>query len=163
MNQIITEIVATQNDADEMDNLLWQILWEPLGLPRDIRQKLSVDGEQLELATKDNGRIVGGLVAVWTNKSEAELRHLAVTPDAQNRGIGRRLVAALLEIILPRGCRRIHTISRNTSTGFFKKLGFTQASGKAPEHAAFKNYGVTFELLERNIEPTGADDALKPD
>lgn len=155
------ETVATKTDAAELDELLWRVLWEPLGLPRNVRHRFSVDGDALELIAKENKRVVGGLVAVWTASTEVELRHLAVAPDAQHRGNGRSLVAELVRIVAPRGCRRIHTIARNTSARFFRQLGFRTAPGRAPQHPAFMSHGITFELMEKIVELAGAGDALQ--
>ncbi len=139
---------ASPKIAEELDELLWRILWQPLGLPRNVRQEFKVDGESLELVAKKNGRITGGVVAVWTGCSEVELRHLAVVPGAQNRGTGRRLIESVVEIVRPKGCLRVHTIARNTSVGFFRNLGFRTAPGTAPEHPVFKNHGIVFEVID---------------
>ena len=154
------QVVTSQDAAKELDGLLWRILWKPIGLPRDVRQQFRVAGEQLELVARARGQIIGGLVVVWTGKDEVELCHLAVSPNDQNQGIGRRLVTALIEMVAIRGCRRIHTIARNTSSGFFQRLGFRKAPGAAPEHPVFKKHGILFELMERDVEPAGACDAL---
>ena len=153
MNKATVETVTTTSDATELDELLWHVLWQPIGFPRDVRHAFSVDGEELELMAKESGRIVGGLVAVWTADAEVELRHLAVASTAQRQGNGRRLIAELVRIVGPRGCHRIHTIARNTSADFFRQLGFRQAPGKAPEHPAFARQGIFFKLMEKTIEP----------
>lgn len=103
-----------------------------------------------------------GLVGVWTSDCEVELRHLAVSADAQDQGAGRQLVAALFQVVLPKGCRRIHTIARNTSAGFFPQLGFRTITGNAPRHPIFENHGITFELMENVFEPITAQDAKQP-
>ena len=156
MNPTTIQPVASPEDRKELDDLLWRVLWKPLGFPRNARHEFKTEGESLELVAKVNGRIIGGLVAVWTKDTEVELRHLAVRPDSQHQGTGRQLVANLLEIVIPRGCRKIHTVARNTSTGFFRKLGFETAAGTAPEHPDFKKHGIVFELMERIVEPAGA-------
>jgi N-acetylglutamate synthase-like GNAT family acetyltransferase len=160
MSEVTIEPAASLKDEDELDELLWRILWHPLGLARRVRQGFKVDGESLELVAKENGRITGGVVAVWTGDTEVELRHLAVVQEAQNQGVGRRLVESMIEIVRPKGCRRIHTIARNTSVGFFRNVGFRTAPGAAPEHTVFKKHGIVFELMDRIVEPTGAADAL---
>lgn len=160
MSEVTIEPAASLKDEDELDELLWRILWQPLGLPRKVRKGFKVDGESLELVAKENGRITGGVVAVWTGDTEVELRHLAVVPEAQNKGAGRRLVESMVEIVRPKGCRRIHTIARNTSVGFFRNLGFRTAPGTAPEHTVFKKHGIIFELMDRIVESPGTDDAL---
>jgi GNAT superfamily N-acetyltransferase len=145
--------VKKADEAAEMDELLWCILWQPLGLPRDIRSEFNIAGERLELAAKENGHIVGGLVAVWIADNEIELRHLAVASSAQRKGIGRALVTTLCRIASLKMCHRIHTIARSTSAGFFREVGFITARGQAPEHPAFLTHGITFELMERIVEP----------
>lgn len=152
LNMATVEIVKTVGDATEVDELLWFVLWQPLGLPRDIRSNFNIDGEKLELVAKENGQIVGGLVAVWTAENEIELRHLAVASGAQRKGIGRSLVAELCRIASVKMCRRIHTIARNTSAGFFRKVGFRAVPGRAPEHPVFLKHGITFEFMEKSVE-----------
>ena len=44
-----TSIVETPQEAEELDQLLWEVLWKPLGFPRDIRQMFKIDGESIEL------------------------------------------------------------------------------------------------------------------
>jgi N-acetylglutamate synthase-like GNAT family acetyltransferase len=153
MSDLTIESAASPEDTEELDELLWRVLWQPLGLPRNVRQEFKVDGESLELVARENGRVTGGVVAVWTGETEVELRHVAVVPEAQNRGTGRRLVERVVDIVRSRGCQRIHTISRNTSVGFFRTLGFKTASGTAPEHPVLRKHGIVFELMDRTVEP----------
>ena len=159
VNAVAIETVATMTDAAKLDDLLWRVLWEPLSLPRDVRHVFPVDGEAIELVATVKGRVVGGLVALLTSDTEVELRHIAVASDAQHCGNGRRLIAELVRFVVPRGCRRIHVIARNTSAHFFGQLGFRTAPGETPDHPVFRKQGITFELLERTIGPTGAGDA----
>jgi N-acetylglutamate synthase-like GNAT family acetyltransferase len=161
MSEITIESAASPMAADELDELLWRVLWQPFGLPRNVRQEFKIDGESLELVAKENGRVIGGVVAIWTGNTEVELLHLAVVPEVQNQGTGRRLIEGVVGIVRPKGCRRIHTIARNTSVGFFRNLGFKTAPGTAPEHPAFKKQGIAFELMDRIFEPAGAGDALQ--
>jgi N-acetylglutamate synthase-like GNAT family acetyltransferase len=153
MNRNTIEFVTTSEEVIALEDFLWQILWRPLDLPRDIRQHFKVDGKETELICKDGDLIVGGLVAVWTGENEVELLHIAVRPESQKKGIGQYLVEALIEIVESRRCARIYTIARNTSSGFFQRLGFKKIPGVVPEHQAFKKYGITFELMERIAEP----------
>ena len=150
--------VCSKTESKELDQLLWEVLWKPLGLPRDIRASFRLNGECIELVAKAEGKVIGGLMANWINDSEAELRHIALKPEVQNQGIGRQLVTSLISIISCQGCLRIHTIARNTSAGFFRNLGFKTAPGIPPEHSDFKKHGITFELMERNVEQANPAD-----
>ena len=150
------EISFSQSGArvEELERLLWNTLWKPLGLPRDIRESFKLEGEEFQLIAKAHGRCVGGLVGVWTGRHDVELRHLAVAHDAQKRGVGKRLVTVTLEMVAAKGCSRVYTIARNTSVDFFKKLGFRTTADPAPEHPAFKRHGIVFAPMETLIEHT---------
>ncbi|HSW40705.1 MAG TPA: GNAT family N-acetyltransferase, partial [Acidobacteriota bacterium] len=125
--------VKTLKEAQDLDQLFWKVLWEPFGLPVSIRESFKVDGEEIELIAKNAvDKIVGGLVAFRTGEDEIEIRHLAVHPKTWRQGVGRKLVDAVYDIAAENNCRRIHTISRNTSSGFFRKTGFTTAPGIPP-------------------------------
>ena len=159
MNTLLIQVASNPADVSGMDELLWRVLWQPIGLPRQVRRRFLVAGEQIELVAKQDDRLVGGLVAAKTADAEIELRHLAVSASERGRGIGRRLVEALIREAASRGCNRVHTIARNYSAGFFRKLGFRPAAGVAPEHPAFARHGITFELMEMMIESAGTGQA----
>ena len=160
MYNLTIALVNSKKESTELDHLLWEMLWKPLGLPRDVRDSFKLDGECLEIVAKVDRRVVGGLVANWRDDSEVELRHIALKPEVQNQGIGRQLVTALISTVLRQGCSRIHTIARNTSAGFFRKLNFATSHGTPPEHPAFKKDGIIFELMERTFEQKNPADAL---
>lgn len=160
MDKLTIAIVNSSTESMELDHLLWEVLWKPLGLSRDFRSSLKRDGECLELVVKADGRIVGGLVANWIGDSEVEIRHIALRPEVQNQGMGRRLVMCLLSTVSGQGCVRVRTVARSTSAGFFRKLGFTISSGEPPEHPDFEKHGITFVLMERDVARTGQGDAV---
>ena len=39
----------TDKEKNELDQLLWDVLWKPLGLPRDIRKSFKLKNPQIEL------------------------------------------------------------------------------------------------------------------
>lgn len=160
MDKLNVSHVQSGSDAEALDQLLWDILWKPLGFPRTIRDSFKVDGEAIELIAKAGERCVGGLVAIRTADREVELRHVAVLTDSQRHGIGRKLVAALIKTISSKGYSRINTIARNTSVDFFKKLGFRIARGNPPEHPDFKRHGIVFSLMEKTTEMKDTEDII---
>jgi N-acetylglutamate synthase-like GNAT family acetyltransferase len=108
----------------ELDQLLWDILWRPLNLGRNIRNSFKLDKPQIDLIALDHDVMVGGLIANWLSGNEVELRHIAVRPEYQRRSVGRLLVRRLVNLIQGGAPLRIQTYARNTSTDFFVKLGF---------------------------------------
>ncbi len=153
MSEITIRKAKTPADASDLDTLLWDILWKPLGLSHDARKGFSIKGEQVELVALLDGNIAGGLVAVWTDKEAVEIRHIAISVENQGRGIGKKLVTFLIVELSFKGCRSLHTFARNSSISFFEKLGFQITPGNAPDHPAFKKHNITFHLMERPIFP----------
>jgi GNAT superfamily N-acetyltransferase len=160
MDKLTMAIANSTTESMELDHLLWEVLWKPLGLSRDFRSSLKRDGECLELVVKADNRIVGGLVANWIGDSEVGIRHIALSPEFRNQGIGRRLVVYLISTVSGQCDVRVRTIARSTSVGFFRKLGFTISPGKPPEHPDFEKHGITFVLMERDVAQTGQGDAV---
>lgn len=141
--------VASQRESKKLDNLLWEVLWEPLSFPRNIRKKFKLTGKCIELSAKYEGQLIGGLVAYWTTQAEIEIRHIAVLPEFHGMGVGSLLIKSLLLNVSTKNCTRIYTIARNTSVEFFKKLGFSvNPKQKPPDHPAFTKHGITFHLME---------------
>ncbi len=74
------------------------------------------------VVAEEDGQIVGcgSLVILWADL--AEIRSLVVAPEAQGRGIGRRLVSALLAQAARLELSQVFALTRKTD--FFLKLGF---------------------------------------
>jgi len=81
------------------------------------------------------GTFVGcGALAVLT-RDLAEIRSLAVAPEAGGRGVGKAIVAACVERARERGLRRVFALT--LVPDFFTKCGFTLTSlGHLPEKSA---------------------------
>ena len=64
---------VSNKEKNELDLLLWNVLWKPLGLPRDIRKSFKLNNPQIDLVAVDNGTVIGGLVANWLSEPENEI------------------------------------------------------------------------------------------
>lgn len=74
------------------------------------------------LVAEQDGRIVGCGSNVELTPKLTELRSLAVAPDLRGNGLGRRLVAALVEKARADGYDQICALTLNE--GFFNECGF---------------------------------------
>lgn len=151
MTEVNIFFPESSDQKQQIDLLLWDVLWKPLGLPRNIRDTFRVDGHEIEMAVEKDKVIVGALVGVWASNSEVELRHLAVAESMRKQGVGCRMVETFIKAVSEQGCLLVHTIARNTSEAFFRRIGFTDAPGTAPDHPDFRKHGITFVLLRRNL------------
>ncbi|NLF85051.1 MAG: GNAT family N-acetyltransferase [Lentisphaerae bacterium] len=119
--RIETAHVSSAGEATALDELLWTVLWKPLGLPRDCRRTFAFApvGVESALIARVGERIVGGLVSVQRGTSYIFISHLAIEPQFQGRGIGQALVRRMEDMARERPVDRLRTIARNTSVGFF--------------------------------------------
>jgi len=82
---------------------------------------------------------VGALSIIWNDL--AEIRSLAIVPEFQGKGLGRRIVEALIaeaqELELP----KVFTLTYQP--GFFEKLGFSVLDKKDLPHKVWKNNLIT--------------------
>ncbi|HRI43889.1 MAG TPA: ribosomal protein S18-alanine N-acetyltransferase [Fimbriimonadaceae bacterium] len=77
-----------------------------------------------------DGRIVG-FGGVWIMIDEAHVTTVAVSPDHRRRGIGKRIVSALLDAAQARGttCATLEVRASNTAAiGLYEDLGFVRSA-----------------------------------
>jgi ribosomal protein S18 acetylase RimI-like enzyme len=148
------KIKAVKSDTEKLklDQLLWDVLWEPLKLPRNVRRTYSSGRPEIELIALSQRKAIGGLVANQLSEDRFEIRHLAVRPEYQRQSVGRLLVQELLKRIRKRSTVRLQTYARNTSSGFFSRLGFKQ-TGDFVEHKDFTEHGIRFQRMELKASP----------
>ena len=139
--------VVTTEESRELNRVLWEVLWEPFGLPCNVRDSFKLEGECIELAAKEGAVVVGGLVANFLSVDELELRHLGIKSGYQKKSVGSMLVKYLIETGKERGCSVIQTYARNTSVGFFLRLGFVLPTREILEHPDFSKHGITFQKM----------------
>jgi len=141
--------VESDGELLDLDRLLWNVLWKPLGFPRDIRENFKLSGPQFDLvAVDDVGEVIGGLVANRISEGTVEIRHIAVRSDWQRRSVGSNLFMTLLEEI--EKPVTLQTRARNSSTQFFRGLGF-HPTGEQFNHPEFSKHGIGFHLLRMEV------------
>ena len=87
------------------------------------------DASRLALLAEDRGEILGFLVAQAIS-GEFELENIAVAARARRQGIGRRLVAELIQEGVQQGVRAIHLEVRGQNRAarrLYEGLGFVQS------------------------------------
>lgn len=142
--------VETRIEKEELDTLLWINLWKSLGLPRDIRKSFALESPELEFITLEQDDIIGGMVVNELSGGGYEIRHIAVNPDFRNRGAGKMLVEHFIGSIKDKVPLKIQTHARNTSMGFFGKLGFLPV-GDTIEHPDFTRHGILIQPMYLDI------------
>jgi amino-acid N-acetyltransferase len=116
--------VRRANAADAADIVALIELNVPSGelLPRSA-DFVQLNADHFLVAERD-GRIIGCVHLDEYAPSLAEVRSLAVAPDAQGVGAGAGLVDALERLARVRGCTTVFAVSN--SGEFFRRLGYEE-------------------------------------
>jgi len=125
---------ATFKDVEAIHKLVNDYAEKGLMLPRS-RNALYETLRDMTLAEED-GRLVGvgALHLVWDEL--AEIRTLAVAPDAHRQGIGRAIVATLTEEAKALGIRTLFALTYQVE--FFAKQGFAEIPKEKLPHKVWK-------------------------
>jgi ribosomal protein S18 acetylase RimI-like enzyme len=123
--------IRRYRDEDEVAVVqLWRDcnLVVPHNDPRkDIRRKLALQPDLLLVGVED-GRIVAAVMAGYEGH-RGWLNYLAVVPDRQRAGLGRRMVGEAEKRLRGLGCPKINLQIRRPNTGvmeFYRRLGFLE-------------------------------------
>ena len=111
---------ATHSDLPTIETFLKQFVKSGKLLPRTF-QELESLLDTLFIAEMD-GNLLGTAALEIYNHKLAEIRSLAVAPDTQGSGVGKKLVEACVELARERNIYEIMAIS--SSEAFFKACGF---------------------------------------
>ena len=95
------------------------------------------------------GNVVGTIAAAWhPDTGEAHLRGMAILPEWHGQDIAAKLLAAIEDWLLSRGCRRITldtTLPLEAAMKFYEKHGYHR-SGKIGDF-----FGVPLIEYEKNL------------
>ena len=151
-------------------------LWRLCGLTvwyndpaADIGRFLAADGHAAILLLEDEGRLLGS-VAVGHDGHRGWVYYLAVHPEAQRGGIGRRLMAAAERFVADCGIPKLQLMVRPSNgkvAAFYRALGYEEAPRRifqkwlaplgAPPDPLEGKLEVTITFLEMRAKP-----ALRP-
>lgn len=107
----------------ELEKLCFSDPWSEKSVASELTNPLSLWLVALE------GELVAGYVGSQTVLDETDMMNIAVHPDFRRRGVGEKLVNALVEELEKRGSRCLTLEVRSTNAparSLYEKMGFVQ-------------------------------------
>ncbi len=153
------EITAWRPELREAFERLNRVWLEGFGLLEELdlrylqrpEESILAGGGQIYFALS-NGAVVGTCAALRVSETVVELAKLGVSPEAQNRGVGRRLCEAVIGFARRSGASRVVLTSNRQLTAalrLYRALGFRDAP--IPETNPFVTVDVYMTLeLDRS-------------
>jgi len=140
-------IVDNKALKGKMEDLLYNEMWKPLGMGRETRQALSMEGDEVGFVCTEEEDVVGAMV-LFMNGTTAEIRFAAVSSQHRKKGIGRRLWEGIAAYIKQQtSITTVELHSRNLSIDFWSSLGFREASPWL-DHKLYESHGIRFKLMK---------------
>lgn len=131
----------------DVDQLLYDVLWKPHGLDREIRRQFSTGLAQYTFTAADDVNVLGCII-VCEHPDELELRHMAVACDFQNRGIGTKLLKFVLNYFKTNSDKKtMFVYARNKALDFYMRQGFYPIDDEWLEIPGVVMKGVRFKRL----------------
>jgi len=141
----IFQIEFATPEYDEAVHLRYEVLRRPLGLDFTPEQ-LAAEYDDVHLAGFDGmGRLVGYLCLTPLNNDEVKMRQVAVAPEWQGKGVGKKLVAASEELAKHLNFKRMTMHARETAVPFYLRLGY-QTVGEQFEEVTIPHFKMEKKL-----------------
>ena len=102
-----------------------EVLRVPIGLSLHD-EDLSQERDQFHFGLFDGGRLVACVIADMLSPTEAKIRQMAVSPEYQEKGCGRRIIDGLERHLAAAGVTHFSMHARMSAVGFYEKLGYSR-------------------------------------
>ena len=143
------EIEFGSDDFREECELRNEVLRVPIGLSL-YDENLEAENQHLHFglfgACHD---LLACAIAAPLSTTEAKIRQVAVRPEVQGQGIGRRIINGMEQDLALRGFAHLVVHVRMTAFGFYTRLGY------GPVDHEFIELGMPHIRMAKNIQPSG--------
>ena len=131
---------------DELVNLRYKILLEPLGL-KFLDYYRPKEASYLHIACIEqlDDKLLGGLILAPVDNEEIRLMQVVVDEDFQHKGVGHEMVQYAFKRAKEVGYTRVVMHAMLSVVGFYEELGFVQ------EGELFDEGGITFARMVKSI------------
>jgi predicted GNAT family N-acyltransferase len=120
----VIEIEFATPEYDDAVRLRYEVLRKPLGLEYTPEQ-LAAEYDNHHLAAYANkGQLLGYLNLTPSDDGVVKMRQVAVAPQAQGKGVGKKLVEASEVLARRLGYRTMVLHARETAVAFYQKLDY---------------------------------------
>lgn len=140
---------ATEAEFAQYFQFRWLVLRKPWNYPPGSEKDEYETVSEHRMILNGAGDVVAcGRVHLNTTE-EAQIRHIAVSPDQQRKGLGQMILSALETVARNLGAERAITNSRETSVEFFQSCGF-EIESQAPNELNQLNRSQMVKILTDN-------------
>ncbi len=144
------ETPSTDQEFEQYFRFRWEMLRKPWNFPEGSEKDEYESVSEHRMIRNGKGELLA-IGRMHLNASdEAQIRHIAVSPDAQGKGLGKMIVSALEQVARKQGVLRLVTNSREISIPFFSSCGFNIEREAPNDLGKLKRQQMVKRLTEMN-------------
>ena len=144
MTNLIVKKVDTSQELKDAQEVRRQVFTEEQGIKREMDIN-GLDQNSDHIIAYANNVPIGTARIRYKNGIQAKLERIAVLKRYRGRGIGKRIIAASLELAKTKGALEVILDSQQSAAGFYEKLGFRQ------EGAPFEEVGIPHIAMTQKL------------
>lgn len=122
----------------------------PLGISKKDVKKNDLNSNPITIICLRNGEVLASSTAFPLNDTDAELVYLAVRPDNQHEGIGKKTVLAMEKELNKRGFKRNIILARTYLNEFYSGLGY-RPCGEIEKYKGFAEKGMFHQKMSKEL------------
>lgn len=121
-----------------------RVLRAPLGV-QWTEAEIQAEPADRHFVVLDDGQLVACVVVKDLGDGRVKVRQMAVEPERQGEGIGRRLLLGVEETLAAEGRREVVLHAREVARGFYQRLGYAE-SGES-----FLEVGIPHRMMVKAL------------
>lgn len=129
----VIEIEFATPEYDDAVRLRYEVLRKPLGLEYTPEQLAAEYDNHHLVAYANNGQLLGYLNLTPSEGGVIKMRQVAVAPQAQGMGVGKKLVEASEVLARRLGYQTMVLHARETAVAFYEKLNYKSVGERFEE------------------------------
>jgi ribosomal protein S18 acetylase RimI-like enzyme len=115
----------TSQEWEQYFDLRYKVLREPWGQLKGSEVLADEDqSDHVMVVNSDNGKIVGVARMQMNSFTQGQVRCVAVSPEAQGKGIGKLLMSYLEVVAIEKGFEEIVLDARENAVKFYLSIGY---------------------------------------
>jgi predicted GNAT family N-acyltransferase len=119
-------VTSPQSKQDFVNyyQLRWEILRKPWGQPKGSEVTAEEDSCIHAMVLADSGEITGVARLQFNSSTTAQVRFVAVSQEAQGKGVGKMLMEYLENIAREKGAEEVVLDARENAVPFYKRINY---------------------------------------
>jgi predicted GNAT family N-acyltransferase len=119
-------VTSPQSKQDFVNyyQLRWEILRKPWGQPKGSEVTAEEDSCIHAMVLADSGEITGVARLQFNSSTTAQVRFVAVSQEAQGKGVGKMLMEYLENIARDKGAEEVVLDARENAVPFYKRINY---------------------------------------